>query len=115
LILLRLTHPAFRSDNFYPNNWQPWQMQPDPQGYGVDVARGILIYHRWGGGALGQGTEYFMIVLNFSSNNQMVDVPFPINGQWQELLNGQMATVENYWIRGQVVESNWGKIFFRQA
>jgi 1,4-alpha-glucan branching enzyme len=115
LIKLRLTHPALRSDNFYPNNWQLWQTQPDPQGYGVDVARGILIYHRWGSAASAQGTEYFMIVLNFSPNNQTVDVPFPMNGQWQELLNGQTATVENYWIRGQVVESNWGKIFFRQA
>jgi hypothetical protein len=115
LIKLRLTHPALRSDNFYPNNWQLWQTQPDPQGYGVDVAKGIVIYQRWGSAASGQGTEYFMIVLNFSPNNQMVDAPFPLNGQWQELLNGQTATVENYWIRGQVVESNWGKIFFRQA
>jgi 1,4-alpha-glucan branching enzyme len=115
LIKLRLTHPALRSDNFYPDNWQLWQTQPDPQGYGVDVARGILIYRRWGNAASGPGTEYFIIVLNFSPNNQMADVPFPMNGQWQELLNGQMATVENNWIRGQVVESNWGKIFFRQA
>jgi 1,4-alpha-glucan branching enzyme len=115
LIKLRLTHAALRSDNFYPNNWQIWQTQPDPQGFGVDVAKGTLIYHRWGSASIGQGTEYFMIVLNFSPTDQTVDVPFPMNGQWQELLNEQTLTVDNYWIRGQVVESNWGKIFFRLA
>jgi 1,4-alpha-glucan branching enzyme len=117
LIKLRLAHPALRSDNFYPSDWQPWQTQPDPRGYGVDVARGILIYHRWGSATSGQeqGLDLFMIVLNFSPNNQLVDVPFPMSGQWQELLSVQTVTVENYWIRGLVVESNWGKIFYRQA
>src|SRR5204863_3107541 len=62
LIAMRLAHPGLRSDNFYPNNWQSWQTQLDPQGYGVDVARGILIYHRWGN-APGQAPELFMVVL----------------------------------------------------
>jgi 1,4-alpha-glucan branching enzyme len=115
LIALRLAHPALRSDNFYPDNWQPWQTQPDPQGYGVDVAKGILIYHRWGSGPSGQGTEFFIIVLNFSPTNQIVDVPFPMNGNWQEMLNGQTATIANFWLRGQLVESNWGKVYFRQG
>jgi 1,4-alpha-glucan branching enzyme len=115
LITMRLAHPALRSDNFYPNNWQLGQTQPDPQGYGVDVAKGILIYHRWGNAASGQGTEFFMIVLNFSQTNQTVDVPFPNNGDWLEMLSKQTTTVTNFWIRGQVVESNWGKVYFRQS
>jgi len=115
LIAMRLAHPALRSDNFYPNNWQLWQSQPDPQGYGVDVAKGTLIYHRWGNAASGQGTEFFIIVLNFSQTNQTVDVPFPNNGDWLEMLSDQTTTVTDFWIRGQVVESNWGKVYFRRS
>lgn len=114
LIAMRLAHPGLRSDNFYPNNWQSWQTQLDPQGYGVDVARGILIYHRWGN-APGQAPELFMVVLNFSMSSQTVDVPFPRNGVWQEVLNDQQITVTNFWARGQIVESNWGKVYFRQG
>lgn len=115
LIAIRLGHPALRSDNFYPDNWQQWQTQPDPQGYGVDVAKGVVIYHRWGNAAAGAATDYFMIVVNFSQTNQTVDVPFPLSGDWQELLSGQTTTVTDFWIRGQVVESNWGKIYLRQG
>jgi 1,4-alpha-glucan branching enzyme len=113
LIAMRLNHPGLRSDNFYPSSWQDWQTQPDPQGYGVDVAKGVLIFHRWGLAASGK-TEYFMIVLNFSPNNQTVDVPFPKDGNWDELLNGSTTSVAGFWIRGQVVESNWGKVFFHE-
>ena len=88
---------------------------PDPQGYGVDVAKGTLIYHRWGNAASGQGTEFFIIVLNFSQTNQTVDVPFPNNGDWLEMLSDQTTTVTDFWIRGQVVESNWGKVYFRRS
>ncbi len=81
----------------------------------MDVAKGVLIYRRWGSAASGSATEFFVIVLNFSQNNQTVDVPFPMNGEWQEMLNGGITTVTNFWIRGQVVESNWGKVYFRQG
>jgi 1,4-alpha-glucan branching enzyme len=112
LIALRKAHAALRSDNFYPDHWESWQTQPDPQGYGIDVARGILIYHRWGN-AVGQPVERFIIVLNFSPNNQTVDVPFPANGEWEEQLTGQKVQVANFWLRGYLVESNWGKVFYR--
>jgi hypothetical protein len=108
LIGLRLKHPALRSDNIYPNNWQAWQTQFDPQGYGVDVAKGVVIYHRWGN-APGQPAEFFMIVLNFSQTSQIVNVPFPKNGVWKELLNNETITV-NFWAQ-RMVESNWGKIY----
>ena len=114
LIAMRLAHSALRSNNFYPSGWQTWQTQPDPQGYGVDVSKGTVIYHRWGNADPGPGTEYFIIALNFSPNDQTVDVPFPSNGDWQEMLNGQTTTVTDLWIRGQVVESNWGKVYFRK-
>jgi 1,4-alpha-glucan branching enzyme len=113
LIALRLAHPALRSNNFYPANWPQWQTQPDPQGYGVDVSKGVLIYHRWGDIASG-AVEYFMIVLNFSQNDQVVDVPFPENGTWQEMLSGRPTTVDGFWARGLTVESNWGKVFYRE-
>jgi hypothetical protein len=54
-----------------------------------------------------------MVVLNFSMSSQTVDVPFPRNGVWQEVLNDQQITVTNFWARGQIVESNWGKVYFQ--
>ena len=114
LITLRLAHPALRSDNFYPSSWASWQTQFDEQGYGVDVAKSVLIYHRWGN-AVGAETEFFMIVLNFSQNNQTIDVPFPQNGNWQDLLSGQSVTVTDFWARSQLVTSNWGKVYFLEG
>jgi glycosidase len=113
LIRWRLQHPALRSDNFYPGAWAPWQSKPDPQGYGLDAEKGVLIYHRWGGGP-GQSTEFFIIVLNFSQAGQIVDVPFPKNGLWRNLLDDETITVDNFWAQ-RLVESNWGKIFLYQG
>ncbi len=47
LIAVRKTHPGLRSDNIYPL-WNSGWTQPNPQGYGVDADRGIVIFHRWG-------------------------------------------------------------------
>jgi len=58
------THPAHGSDNFYPP-WEPWMTQFNPQGYGVDVEKGVAIYHRWGNRADGR-LERLVIVLNGS-------------------------------------------------
>jgi 1,4-alpha-glucan branching enzyme len=114
LIAIRKAHAGLRSDHFYPDHWESWQTQPNPQGYGIDVAKGVLIYHRWGNDP-GQPLERFLIVLNFSQVNQTVDVPFPANGEWEDLLSGRKVSVLNYWLRGYVVESNWGKVFYQQG
>ena len=112
LISIRLAHPALRSNNFYPDKQEWWQKAPDPQGYGADEAKGVLIYHRWGDAAE-EGTEYFIIVLNFSPNDQLVDVPFPKNGKWQDLLDERTIDISNFWARGVTINSNWGKVYSR--
>jgi 1,4-alpha-glucan branching enzyme len=111
LITTRNQHPALRTDNFYPSGWQQWQTQFDPDGYGVDVAKGVVVFHRWGD-ASGR-LERFIIVLNFSAQDQTVDLPFSADGAWQDLLNGFSVSVRNARIPGFVVHSNWGNVFLK--
>jgi pullulanase len=117
LIKLRRQYRGLRSRNIYPLGWAEWQTQFDRDGFGVDVARQIVIYHRWGlseGGA----RQRFYIVLNFSSVAQRVTVPFGDNGIWHDLLNDQpgadQVQVSNYRL-DFTAESNWGHIFFREG
>jgi 1,4-alpha-glucan branching enzyme len=112
LIALRKQHAALRSDNFYPANWESWQTQFNPDGYGVDAAKNVVIYHRWGAGH-GGAVERFIIVLNFSGQDQRVDLPFSENGAWQDLLNGFSVVVSGFRIPGFVVHANWGNVFLQ--
>ncbi|WP_071824800.1 alpha-amylase family glycosyl hydrolase [Gloeobacter kilaueensis] len=112
LIEIRLNHPSLRSDNFYPSKWEDWQTQFDPEGYGVSSENQLLIYHRWGSTSTGT-LERFIVVLNFSDSDRIVDVPFPDNGNWQDLLDGRSVNVSNYKLLGWKVTSNWGNIFFK--
>jgi 1,4-alpha-glucan branching enzyme len=112
LIQIRKDHAALRSDNFYPAGWADWQTQFNPQGYGIDCSKQVVIYHRWGND--GATLQRFIVVLNFSPLDQYVDVPFPANGVWTDLLNGRIETVSNYLLGGWQVNSNWGNVFYRQ-
>ena len=113
LIKIRLQYPGLRSNNFYPDNWQNWQTQFNPEGYGVDVNSGIVIYHRWGddGSCI---LEKFIVVLNFSSQNRSLSVPFPDNGVWQDLMSNWQPTIINYRLNFEV-GSNWGHVFYREG
>jgi hypothetical protein len=102
---LRAGHPALRSPNFYPDFYDSSWTRLSPDGYGIDEVRQVALYHRWAGGDL------YMIVLNFSDWVQYVDVPFPQNGSWNDLLNNSSATVANYRLYNFPVQSNWGCIF----
>jgi pullulanase len=82
----------------------------DAQGYGVDTVRGLAIYHRWGKGADGR-LERFMVVLNFSDQDQWTDIPFPTNGVWTDLLDGGTVDVGGFWLTTQRIGSNWGRIY----
>jgi pullulanase/glycogen debranching enzyme len=113
LIEIRLKYPGLRSNNFYPENWEEWQTKFNPQGYGVDVDSGIVIYHRWGDNDRGI-LQKFIIVLNFSSENRSVSVPFPDNGVWEDLISNWKPTVSNYRLNFEV-GSNWGHVFFREG
>ena len=111
LAQIRAAHPALRGPNFYPSAYDDSQTAFDGQGYGVDVQRQLVIYHRWG--AAGGATERFMIVLNLGGSDQVVDVPLPVDGAWSDLLSGPGVLAGGGWARAVLVPSNWGKILFR--
>jgi pullulanase len=92
LIALRKANPVLCGHNFYLYG-----------AYGSTV-----VYHRWGEveGVLMR----YIIVLNFSGNDQGLNVPFSDNGQWEELLGGTVVNVGGY-VLPYVVGSHWGAIF----
>ena len=105
LMGLRAAHPVLHSPNFYPDYYDASWTQFSPDGYGINEALQVAIYHRWDGGDL------YMIVLNFSDSTQYVNVPLPQNGAWIDLLNGNLSyTAANYQLAGFAVQSNWGSI-----
>jgi len=110
---LRNQHPSLRSDNLYPDRWETWQTQFNPAGYGVDVEKQVVIYHRWGRGD-DDRLERFIVVLNCSPSSQCVDIPFSTNGEWQDVLNGRRDTVTDYRLGGQWIESNWGRVYLQR-
>ncbi len=53
-------------------------------------------------------------MINYSDIDQFVDVPFSVNGLWDDLLNDQSAMVENFGLSNQRIDSNWGRIYFKK-
>ncbi len=109
---------AMRSDNFYPEYWEEWQTRFNSQGFGVDTEKQVVIYHRWGEDKA-HNLQRFIIVLNFSHEDQTVNVPFSDNGEWTDLLsygNGQWGAwkimVHNYNMTLRI-GSSWGAIFYQ--
>jgi 1,4-alpha-glucan branching enzyme len=114
LARIRQEHPALRTPNFYPDSYDEGWTHFSPDGYGVDVDKQVVIYHRWGPAADG-GQERFIVVLNFAGDDQYVDVPFSTNGAWEDLLNGGQVQVTGYRLGNFRVSSNWGNIFCQKA
>jgi len=110
LIRIRKENPVLCGHLFYPDasGLEPGQF--NSQGYGADSARGLVIYHRWGDDAGGTVVRY-IVALNFSGNDQAVTIPFSDNGEWTELLSGDVVTVSGYASPGYVLTSHWGAIF----
>lgn len=112
---IRQQYAGLRSANFYPQPWEEWQTQFNPQGYGVDVSRQVAVFHRWGNDEQGI-LQKFIIVLNFSDNPQFVSVPFPDNGVWIDLLsgyNGSWQPQVSNWRLDFTIGAHWGHVFFR--
>lgn len=109
LLALRAEHPALRGPNFHPWPYDPAATSFDPDGFGVDRDRGIAVYHRWAALA-GGAIERFVVALNFSAQAQAVDLPFPTDGRWPELLDGDDRDVTGYraWV---TLPSNWGRLY----
>jgi 1,4-alpha-glucan branching enzyme len=113
LIKLRSTHAALRSSNFYPERWEGGRTEFNAEGYGVNVQKSVVIYHRWGQGDGGE-LEKFIVVLNFSDQEQFVDIPFSSDGTWQDLLNERSDFVTGFRLANQSVSSNWGRVYFQK-
>jgi hypothetical protein len=45
-----------------------------------------VIYHSWA--SVPGGVENVVVVLNFSETQQVVNVPFPVQGRWTDRLAG---------------------------
>jgi hypothetical protein len=73
----------------------------------------VVIYHRWGSDASG-ALERFIIVLNFSAFEQLVTVPFSINGLWEERLSGTKVFVRDFRVENCRVYPHWGCVFHRK-
>lgn len=114
LIKIREDYPGLKSPFFHPADYNGSFTRFDQDGFGVDVERQIVIFHRWGKGKIGD-TERFVIVLNFSPIKHYVDVPFPFNGTWRDLLSEQTFEVIDYWRKWEGVDSNYGRIFYAQG
>jgi 1,4-alpha-glucan branching enzyme len=110
LARIRSRHRALRSHNFYPESYSESLNTFNSEGYGIDEARRLAIYHRWGDDDDGN-LERFIIAINFGDDEQNVDLPFSANGAWTDLLSGTSVTVANYMLPHQKVSSNWGLVY----
>lgn len=104
LIGIRNAHPALRSSNFFPFPYN------HPDGYGALLDKGVVVIHRWGTNDDGK-QERFIVVINYSDYDQWIDIPFPSNGRWDELLEGGFAVVSDWRLFNQQINSNWGRIY----
>jgi pullulanase len=107
LIALRNDYPALRSTNFYPAEWL--SRERDAHGFGVDVTRGIVVFHRWGEGPNG-GLARFIVALNFSAQDHRTTLSFPENGRWRDVLADREVTVADFRLEANL-EPDWGHIY----
>jgi len=112
LIEIRRGHAGLTSPNFHPRGWDESHTLPDGDGFGIDEGRQVVVYHRWGSASDGR-LEKFYIVLNFSPWPQTVQMTFPEDGGWTDLLSGWQPAVHNNRLRFEV-GSNWGHIFHKK-
>ncbi|KAK4891402.1 hypothetical protein LTR27_010056 [Elasticomyces elasticus] len=114
LLTLRNAHPALRSRNFHPGQWDGGMTQLDNDGFGIDVTRKLVIYHRWSD----DRRELFYISLNFSDQNQWVDLQFARGGVYEDVLvprGTEDSTVNVVGNRKRVkLTSNWGHVYFQR-
>lgn len=108
LTAIRNEHPALRSPNFFPFPFN------HPDGYGAFLDQDVVIYHRWGPATDGR-MERFIVVVNYSDFDQRVDIPFPSNGRWEDLLNGGFVSVDGFRLANQRIFSNWARIYYQRG
>jgi hypothetical protein len=112
LIRIRREHPGLTSPNFHPRGWDESHTQLDSDGLGIDQARQLVVYLRWGAAADGR-MEKFYVALNFSQWSQTVEIALPENDGWEDLLSGWRPQVQNNRLRFDV-GSNWGQVLWKK-
>jgi glycosidase len=112
LIEVRRDHAGLTSANFHPRRWEEWRTQLDGDGFGMDEMRQVVICHRWGNAVDGR-LEKFYVALNFSQSPQSVEMTFPEDGGWVDLLSGWAPPVTRNRLRFEV-GSNWGHLFYKK-
>ncbi len=111
LIAIRQAHPALRTANFYPEPYDERDVRFDAGGYGVNEDKDVVVFHRWGED-VNRRLERFIVVLNLSAFEQVMDLPFSVNGDWQDLLNGGGLHVRDFRAANVIVGSHWGRVLF---
>ena len=116
MAVIRKEYNVLRTGEFYPDYWEEWQAQFNPEGFGVDTNRQLAIYRRSGAAEHGI-QQYFIVVLNFSPQPQNVTVYFPEDGVWTDLLSNYNGSWQPY-VQNQRLDlrvgSNWGHVFFKE-
>jgi pullulanase len=112
LIDIRVKHTGLMSSNFHPRFWDESRRQLDSEGFGINESQQLVAYHRWGN-ALDGRLEKFYVVLNFSQWQQSVELKFPEDDGWVDLLSDWHPSVQNNRLRFEI-GSNWGHIFYKK-
>ena len=116
LIEIRKNYPGLKARNFSPQNWEEWQTRFNPEGYGIDTEKQVVIFRRWSDVEM-QERQQFVVVLNFSDKPKPVKVHFPEDGTWTDLLSEYDGSwkidVKNNTFEFEV-GPNWGHIFFKR-
>jgi len=113
LIQLRQKYSVLRADGFYPESWEEWQTRFNPEGVGVDTERQLVVFRRYHVDDHGSLT-HAVVCLNLSNQSHWLDLRFPEDGQWVNLLVEPESTIDvhNRSFRMEV-SSNWGHIFYK--
>ena len=113
LIHLRHQYPVLRADGFYPEAWEDWQTRFNLEGVGVDTVRQLIVFRRYHVDIHGS-LKHAVICLNFSAQSQWLELTFPENGEWVNLLAEPEWTIDVHNRRyGLEVPSYWGHIFYK--
>ncbi|MGR9000527.1 MAG: alpha-amylase family glycosyl hydrolase, partial [Gammaproteobacteria bacterium] len=113
LIHLRQQYPVLRADGFYPEYWENWQTRFNPEGVGVDTERQLVVYRRYHVDDSGS-LKHAVVCLNFSNQNHWLELTFPEDGHWLNLLTEPKWAINVQNRRfGLEVPSNWGYIFYK--
>lgn len=113
MMKIREKHPALRSKNFYPSNWDDSWTQLDSNGYGIDRDRNTVVYHRWADAPDDKADRYY-VVLNFSQIDQLVSFAVPNNGPWRDLISEAVVNPSGGRLNASV-GSNWGAIYYQKG